>query len=323
MHNIELYKSNPYRYLMEVVVPKLKEKGFTTDQQILGEIPRVFSNRTAMSLFDLFYRERSSIDKITRQAQLAEGLDAGYQTTADTGLAKIVDLHKKWADVLNELGTAVLPLAIDLVEKLTTGVKAFTEFARDWPRLTKLLVDGFAVLGALFLVGGSATVIIGGFRALGTLLSATSLLATGLPALINGFTGLTAIVGGGLLPMLGKAGLIGAAAGTGIAAGYFGLDAADKASGGKVSEWLMKWFTNDKEVVQAGPATQEFIKRQTTPSGPPASSHGQTGDVYLDSHKVGKVLNKEAEKAANRPGSGAKGVDNSKLAPHTGSSGQW
>ena len=210
-----LEKEGELALLEKVLLPAFAAKGITGEEGVIRELGMILGNRTGSGLMSRIYQQRETLHMQTeanKSAKDIDGLDAlGRQTLA----GKEIELHAKWRDVLKELGTAVLPLAIKAVEGLTAVVKGVVAFAREFPVLTKWLTVGFGVLAGVVAVGGVLMLATAGFKALGMALMVGKGAALG-AMLLEVAGGL-----GGIGLALGKMGLLGAAAG----AGYFGAKA--------------------------------------------------------------------------------------------------
>jgi hypothetical protein len=146
-----------------------------------------------------------------------------------------IDLSAQYKNMLVELGEAALPLVTKAMSYLLPVIKGITSFAHSFPTATKLLVGSFAALAGLAVAGGTLTLITAGFRGL-ALIPGLANVGGGLGSVASGLVNLA---GGlpGVLGLLGRAGLVGAA-GAGayaltdlVANKWLGLDS-------KIGGWL-------------------------------------------------------------------------------------
>lgn len=103
----------------KVLLPAFAKKGITSDDAIIQEIGRIFSNRTASSLFSRIYQQRTILHKQMDANKNAMGIDALTNAADATLDGKVIELQTQWRDILKNLGTEVLPLAIDGLKGLT------------------------------------------------------------------------------------------------------------------------------------------------------------------------------------------------------------
>ena len=166
-----LEKEGELALLEKVLLPAFQAKGITGDEAILRELGMILGNRTASSLMSRIYQQREKLHMQTDANYHAENLDQASNRAAGTMQGKEVDLHKKWATLMNELGTAILPVAIKAVEGLTTVIKGAIAFAREFPTVTKGIVLALGVLSGMVAAGGVVLLASASFRALGLALA--------------------------------------------------------------------------------------------------------------------------------------------------------
>ncbi len=209
LKNSDMLESSPVDFLEKTLLPAFRAKGITSEQDTLRELGLVFSNRTASQLFSTMYLQLAQIRKGEQMSAGAMNIDQADAKARSIADGKLIELQKKWRDVLNELGTVVLPYAIKGVEWLTSALKRTIAFAHEYPGLTKALTLGFAAISGLLSIGGSILMAISGFRALRLVL--------GLLSGTVGTGGAAGGTGGGLLGSLGGLGR-----GLGVVARAFG-----------------------------------------------------------------------------------------------------
>lgn len=163
-----LFMSSQFDYFQKDVLPKLVG---LSKNDALNKISAMFSQRTAASQFASFYLEGNNIRKTVDMAHKAMGVDALYDSQKGTLNQNEANLQAKWRDVLNELGTTILPLAIRGVEGLTSMLKGVISFAREFPLLTKGVTIAFGSIAALVAAGGTVMLMSSAFSALGLALS--------------------------------------------------------------------------------------------------------------------------------------------------------
>jgi len=291
---------DPVAFLETVLLPAFAKKGITGEKDVLQELGLIFSNRTASSLFSTIFLQMANIKKNEALNRGAMNIDQLTGEAKNTALGKELELQKKWKDVLNELGTSVLPIAIKAVEGLTVVVKGVIAFAKEFPLLTKGLTIAFGVLAGLVAAGGTIMLATSAFKALG--------LALSLGGAAGGIGGVLGTVAKGF-------GLIFKAAGPLLAlvAAYEGGQYVGK----KISENLsdntrmslgrgiaktLAFFGNE-DAKEALALEDKYIrsKQQAGAGGP--------GNVYMDGRKVGEIVTQHQSKEASMPMRGTTRVD--------------
>jgi len=191
----DLYRTNPFEYLMTRVVPKINPDGKLSDQQVVSKINALFSGRKGGDLFASMFIERANIAKHVAAAPKAYGVDALYAEGAGTAAGQEVELRARRDDLYRELGTQLLPLYVAGLTHLVSILKSVTAWSERNPRLAKGIVVLGGSMGVLLTAAGGLMIGIGG------LVGQFSLLRYALR--LGGIRiGLGAITGGGLLSRL-------------------------------------------------------------------------------------------------------------------------
>lgn len=205
------FTANPFKYVNDVVVPLLKQKGFSGDDLNM-QLASLFGIRTASNLSDQFVREQKIAEVYAERAQRAANINGLSDAGGKTMAGKEIDLEAKLANLKLELGQKILPLAVRGLELLIGVLDRVTRFAKDFPGLTKAIVLATAAISGLMLVGG-------GLFLLKAAISGLALLNIGGIATAIGGAGSTALVGA-LGAVLSPIGLVVAALGTLAAVAY-------------------------------------------------------------------------------------------------------
>jgi hypothetical protein len=237
----ELYRSNPFEFLMTRVVPKLNPGGALNDQQVVSKINALFSGRKGGDLFASLYLERANIAKHLAAAPKAYGVEALYREGAGTAGGMELDLEAKKRDLYRELGTQILPMYVSALTKLVGAIKGLNGFAAAHPRIAKGLTAVAGGFGLILTAAGGLMIALGGllsqfallrfaFKATGIRLAMGRILggaaaAAGSGAAAAGSTAAAGAAQAGLLSRVGLAArgvltaIAGVSAGTAIAIG--------------------------------------------------------------------------------------------------------
>lgn len=157
----DLYRTNPFEFLMQRIVPKLNPAGALNDQQVVSKINALFSGRKGGDLFASLYLERNNIAKHLAAAPKAYGVDALYKEAGGTAGGMEIDLEAKKRDLYRELGTQLLPVYVAGLTKLVAVVKRLTAWAENHPRIARGLVLVAAGMGVLMTAAGALMVTVG------------------------------------------------------------------------------------------------------------------------------------------------------------------
>jgi phage-related tail protein len=158
----DLYRTNPFEYLMTRVVPTLNPTGKLTDQQVVSKINNLFSGRKGGDLFASLYLERANIAKHLAAAPKAYGVNALYDEAKQTAAGQEAELLARKSDLYRELGTQLLPLYVSGLQTLTGAVRHLTTWNQSHPRLAKGILVVAGSLGVLMTAIGGVMVGLGG-----------------------------------------------------------------------------------------------------------------------------------------------------------------
>ncbi|MDR6642778.1 putative nucleic acid-binding Zn-ribbon protein [Luteibacter sp. 1214] len=216
----ELYRSNPFEYLMTRVIPKINPHGALSDQQVVSKINALFSGRKGGDLFASLYLERANIAKHLAAVPKAYGVNALYDEARGTAGGMEIDLEAKKRDLYRELGTQVLPMYVAGLSKLVAIVRGLNRFAEAHPRIAKAFTVTAGGFGVLMTAAGGLMIALGGllsqlamlrfaFKAAGIRLALSRILGGAAAATESGAAAASTATGGaaqaGLLSRVGVA----------------------------------------------------------------------------------------------------------------------
>jgi uncharacterized membrane protein YebE (DUF533 family) len=203
----ELYRSNPFEFLMTRVIPKLNPDGKLNDQQVVSKINALFSGRKGGDLFASLYLERANIAKHLAAAPKAYGVDALYGLATGTASGQEAELLARKSDLYRELGQRLLPLYVAGLSKAVSLLRTLNGFAQRHPMLAKGLLVVAGAVGLLMVGAGALMITLGGllgqFTLLRLALSLTGIRMGGTLSLVGAFARFVATMGMGALRMLG------------------------------------------------------------------------------------------------------------------------
>lgn len=163
----DLFISNPYEWVQQVLVPALLRNNFNTPQAMQLEISRMFSNRTAadaMTKFALQGRAllgaNSQFEKDIRLQRGSMNLESAYnQLIQHDWETNLQAFSKQFDSLLQTLGSAVVPTATGYLRQVTDALTGLTKFSAAHPGLMKDLGIGLGILGASLVGAGTVALI--------------------------------------------------------------------------------------------------------------------------------------------------------------------
>lgn len=158
----DLYRSNPFEFLMTRVIPKLNPDGKLNDQQVISKINALFSGRKGGDLFASLFLERANIAKQLANAPRAYGVDALYSEAQGTAAGQEAELQARKRDLYRELGTQLLPLYVSGLQKLVGVMRTLSAWSERHPAMAKGALVTAGAFGILATAGGGTMIALGG-----------------------------------------------------------------------------------------------------------------------------------------------------------------
>ncbi|WP_374518880.1 phage tail tape measure protein [Undibacterium squillarum] len=208
LKSAEKYKSDPFLYLIEDVLPKIKKEGMT-DNQVISKITTLFSSRKAADLMSSMYKERANIEKHRVAAKGAFGIDQLNQESASGVNGQYLDLIAKRNTLEQQLGEQLLPIINTGLKLLIDTLSGLNSFFTQHQTTAKVLTVSFAALAVVLVVLGGLALV------LASLIGPFAILRYGMAML--GIQGL------GLASMWARLGAVFASAGAALLANPIGL----------------------------------------------------------------------------------------------------
>jgi hypothetical protein len=288
----ELLHTDPNAYFVNVLLPLLMKAGFTTNEQIEGELYKLFPRQTmdrlaAAGMFDRALIEKEVDRNRAQQAAGTAPLDELLKNSPSNQWKAFTEAFKEF---MAAAGSAAMPMAISGLRSLTDVLHALADFTNAHPNLATGLVAAIGILA-------SALAVL-------TIIAGLGLAAAILPRLAGAFAMFG--VGG-----VAAAGLVALVAGLGALANKFG------------------WFNgksvgpNDQVVTPNSNGSQEPNTIIVTPKKkvsyvPPANNNGGGmihNVIYMDGKAVADTVTSYQEKTASAPSIGPSLYDPSVTQP--------
>jgi hypothetical protein len=188
-----LFKTSPYRYVQEVLLPALVAHGITSPADQSAAIDRLFSNRTAGRIANILGVQGPRLDKDFNLIGQAGSTDAFDRMLRRDPVMAMKALGEQWETLKTSLGIAVIPVLLPMLRNLTSAFNTLGEFFHRHPTITKALTLTFTALSGLAVIGGG--LLIAG--------AALKLLPTPLSLLVAPLQGLAGIGLAGIATGLG------------------------------------------------------------------------------------------------------------------------
>lgn len=230
----ELLRTNPGQWLITHGIAAAKASGATTDDQIAKFMNDLVSNRVGSNAAVNFTTQHLQAIRDRDNTAKAMGADATISASGKTLGGMQADLMNKWKTLMTELGLIILPAAIKATEGLIVVVKTLTQFAKDYPSITKGLIGAFTGLGVAMAIGGTVLVATAALKGFALLFGG----AVGGAGLVAGLKA-AAAAGGGLAALAVPLGLLVAKLAL-VTAGIYGLN--------KAASWWSKRDFSQKEI---------------------------------------------------------------------------
>ena len=154
----ELFQTDQFAWMEQVLLPALAAKGKTSDKDVLDAMGGIFSNRNAANLFATMYQQRDQIHKNARLNAGAANVDALYNLAKGSSAGAELDLLKKRDDLYQRLSTAAMPAYVAALEAATGAIERMNRFAQANPGLTKAMAVGFGALAVSMLAIGTVLI---------------------------------------------------------------------------------------------------------------------------------------------------------------------
>jgi hypothetical protein len=297
----ELFKTNPFRYVQEVLLPALRAHGIVDSADQSAVIDQLFSNRNAGRIANIFGTQGPRIMKDFDLISGAGSTSAYAQMMKHDPKMGYKALGAQWENLKTSLGIALIPVLIPFLRNLTTAFNALAGFAERHPTLTQGLMLTFTALSALATIGGGLLIASAGIKLLAPALTAFTVLGPLFPTTVVAMRAVPSI-----LMALGTTvvslGTIGAATAAILLAALAPI---------AYHKEIANWIDNKS------PGVGDFLYKATTPSEWFSSSPPSGGkkpiqvstQVNLDGRQFANVISDHQYYDMNRDLSSGSGFD--------------
>jgi hypothetical protein len=178
-------------------MPALTKAGITSQDAIVGEIGKLFPNRTAgqiiteMGLFGSYRQGSESLfEKDRKKAQQAlaatPSFDQLMQSDPTTVMAAFT---AQWQSLTQALGSVLVPPAIKGMQLITHALTALAQFGEAHSTAMKVIAEGFGALGIGLVAFGGAAIV----AAIATVAGVPAVIGAAITGLATALTALAAV----------------------------------------------------------------------------------------------------------------------------------
>ena len=218
--HLDEMKANDLKWVNDTLIPMLS-KGGIKDGDMLTELTRVLGRQNVQRLVGEAYQNRVQFARTASLFEHAENVDDSSKMLHDKDLeTNMREMQEAWKGLMQALGEPGIPIAIQVMHKLTDAIHYMTDRIAADPEMAEKVLKIAAGFGMLLVAAGALTVIVIAFRAFGGAVS--GLFSVFVRAPIAAISGLGSALGN-LFGLIGRflAGAVGSVL-IGTAAGGLG-----------------------------------------------------------------------------------------------------
>jgi hypothetical protein len=307
----DLFKTNPYRYVQDVLIPALVKHGITSTADQSAEMDRLFSNRNAGRIANIFATQGPRIEKDFNLIGKAGTTGAYNDLIKNDPMMAAAALSAQWENLKTSIGVAVVPILLPVMRGLTTAFNTLGQFLMKHPTITSALTLTFTALSGLAAIGGTLMIAGAGLKLLGVGITPFSIALRGMGALplVGIASGLTAIG-------LSLAALLPAIYHKEIA------DAVDDTSWGRwIGDKLNNLTTSTGSLNGYTGARGQNGRSYAPPSS--AKPVQVSTQVNLDGREIANVVTQHQVNTMNGPSTSGSGFDSRQSYVPVGVTGAW
>jgi hypothetical protein len=195
----ELFKTDPFRYVQEVLIPALVSHGIVNQRDQSAAIDQLFSNRNAARIANIFGTQGQRITKDQALISGAGSTSAYAQMMKNDPEMGYRALGAQWENLKTALGMTLVPVLIPFLHSMTNALNSLAAFAERHPTLTSGLTLTFTALSMMATIGGGLLIAGAGLKLAGVAFSTLSSLplaaaATGLSGIAGAITAVLAAI---------------------------------------------------------------------------------------------------------------------------------
>lgn len=148
--NSDLYRKDPYKYLMTEIVPRIKKTNPKLDESGMEmAIAKLFSSRTAQDIMVTMYKQRANIDKQITAGDSAQNTQQIHKTNKNSAVGQQLNLAAEKTNLSKQIGADLMPAYVAALKEFASVLHTITTEMKRHPRLAKDLVIGLAGIGSV------------------------------------------------------------------------------------------------------------------------------------------------------------------------------
>ncbi|MBI1214130.1 MAG: hypothetical protein GC190_21925 [Alphaproteobacteria bacterium] len=283
----EIFQRNPFEFAQKVLIPALHHAGITKDRDIAQTLQYLFPKRNAGFVMSQMVTQGWKFERDQRIIRGASNLSAYQQLLNSDPLMAELALQKQWQNLMTALGYQIMPPLIKATLKLMEVLRPIGQWLYRHQTITQLLVYSFMALSGVMAISGMVMLVTAAFRALG-------------------LVPIFAMVGAGGPVLLIAAGLV--ALGAAIYELYTHWKEVEdffnpSSWNFNPSSWNFNpssWNFGQDPKALAGVHYGDNGETRFVPRGGAAAGRGGAANVYMDGHKVGKIISGHQAGAARQ-----------------------
>ncbi|WP_337039907.1 hypothetical protein [Serratia marcescens] len=161
--NADLYRADPYKYLMTEIVPRIRKANPKFDEAGMEmAIAKLFSSRTAQDIMVTMYKQRANIDKQITAGNAAQSTQQILSTNKNSAVGQRLNLAAEKTNLNKQIGADLMPAYVAAMRDLAKALHWVNTEMKAHPKMGKALVEGIAGVAALTAsLGGLALVLAG------------------------------------------------------------------------------------------------------------------------------------------------------------------
>lgn len=335
------FATDPVAFYTQDFLPAIARKygpqilGDTAQAKVerAAEISMVFGPGTAGSLFSQIDKLLPAIQRSLDAQNKQQGIGGAFATASATYQGKAIILQKKFDDLLEQAGEAILPAAVQGLSALIPLLTNFSNWAKAHPKLFADLIQGIAGLGIVLTVTGTAMEVWALVKIL-RLAGAVSwpFIASGMSKLFGAAASLARVawpfIATGVTKVFNAMGGLETVKWFAIAAGvtalYMAIDKVSNVIGQKTRDRLgiptPAWLKPGFDPFNFDYSHPYSTAPKTSPIQPGAYHGGAKlqGAVYLDRRRVGEVVARSMAGSMNTNRTSGAGHDGSAITTYVG-----
>lgn len=143
----DLFGTNPYAWVKEVLIPSLKKQGVDTNDEtaVAQEVAQLSRNTNATGLLTRMITQQAQVDRLLEQYAHSMGPEAADEARFKDPFVALKGFTEALRNLSAALGEDAMPTIVSGLNSLTNGINTLQQAWRDGDPLAKLGITGAAV----------------------------------------------------------------------------------------------------------------------------------------------------------------------------------